>query len=125
MGKRVLLLNCAYHTNSVTDKTMQEIFTHLESLGSACEMINMREEEFRACINCRVCAQGEEEIPGECINRDRMNEIVTKIEHSDAYVIATPAKFYATARVFKCFLEDWLCFLTGHLAQKKLLLKKR
>lgn len=119
MAKKILLINCAYHTDSITDQMMSEVSTHIENSNSDYEMINIREQEFTACIKCRVCTQCNEDIPGECINQDKMNDIVNKIESSDGYVIASPAKFQATATFFKCFMERLIVYSYWPYGSKK------
>lgn len=124
MKKKVLLINCAYMKDSVTDRMMHEVYTHLQSMGVACEMLTMREESFTACINCRVCTQCSDALPGECVNHDTMNDIVHKIEESDAYVIATPAKFQTTSKVFKTFFNRLLVYSYWPFGAKEPLPKK-
>lgn len=124
MNKKVLLINCAYKKDSVTDQMMGEVHTHLNTLGVECEMLTMREESFTACINCRVCTQCSEALPGECVNQDTMNDIVHKIEESHAYVIATPAKFQTTSKVFKTFFNRLLVYSYWPFGAKDPLPKK-
>jgi len=119
MSKKILLINCAYHTDSITDQMMSEVSAHIASSGSNYEMLNIREQEFNACINCRVCTQCNGDIPGECVNKDRMNDIVNKIEQSDGYIIASPAKFQATATFFKCFMERLIVYSYWPYGTKK------
>ena len=124
MNKKVLLINCAYQKGTVTDQIMGEMFTNLQNLGVKCEMLTMREESFTACIHCRVCTQCSDALPGECVNQDTMNEIVHKIEAADAYVIATPAKFQTTSKVFKTFFNRLLVYSYWPFGAKEPLPKK-
>ena len=119
MVKKILLINCAHHTDSITDQMMCEISMHIANSGCNYEMLNIREQEFTACIKCRVCTQCDGELPGECINKDRMNDIVNKIEESDGYIIASPAKFQATATFFKCFMERLIVYSYWPYGTKK------
>ncbi len=110
MSKQILLINCAYRVGSIIDQMMQEVAINIQRSGYTYEMLNLREQEFSHCVNCRVCTQKDGENPGECINRDKMNDIVKLIEQSAGYVIASPAKFYATAKFFECFLSRLIVY---------------
>jgi len=107
---RVLAINGAYRDDGATDQLVAIIGRTLQQGGATVETVVLRERNIGFCLNCRACTQRPGEQPGECVLRDDMQELVQRIEASDAYVLASPTNAGSVTAVFKRFLERLIVY---------------
>ena len=101
----VLAINGAYRTDGATDQLLATVAQTLQRGGATVETVVLRDRDIAFCLNCRACMQRPGEQPGECVLRDDMQEIVTRIEACDALVLASPTNAGSATALFKCFME--------------------
>ncbi len=104
-NNRILVINGSYRDDGITDQAVEVAVQTLKTAGAQTEVINLREYPLEFCHNCRECTQQPGEAPGRCVIDDGLNELVDKIEASDAYILAAPTNFYTVTAVFKRFME--------------------
>lgn len=104
-GKRILAINGSYRRGGITDQAVDELLLQARRLGADVEHIHLRDYPIEFCRNCRECMQQPGDAPGQCVLGDGMAEIVQKIEHADALVLAAPTNFSAVTAIFKRFME--------------------
>ena len=104
-GKRILAINGSYRRDGITDQAVDELLLQARQLGADVEHIHLRDYPIEFCRNCRECMQQPGDAPGQCVLGDGMAEIVQKIEHADALVLAAPTNFSAVTALFKRFME--------------------
>jgi multimeric flavodoxin WrbA len=73
--------------------------------GAAVEVITLRDFPIEFCRNCRECTQTAGEAPGHCVQHDRMQELIDRIEAADGIILASPTNFSSVTAVFKRFME--------------------
>jgi multimeric flavodoxin WrbA len=102
---KVLAINGSYRKDGVTDQILDAFVRAAKVAGVEIEIIFLRDYPIEFCTNCRECTQQPGENPGRCIFQDGMTKLVDKIEHADAYILASPTNFYSVTAVYKRFME--------------------
>ncbi len=102
---RILVINGSYRDNGITDQLIETIVGELERAGAIVEIILLRNYPIEFCLNCRECTQKPGNLPGECVQDDAMRQLVSKIEESNAFILASPTNFGSVTALFQRFLE--------------------
>lgn len=131
---KVLVINGSYRDDGITDQAVEVAVEALKSAGAETEIINLRDYPIEFCLNCRECTQQPGSSPGRCVLDDGMQDLIDKIEASQAYVLASPTNFSSVTAIFKRFMERLVAyaywpwdkpypkFRKAGLAQKKAML---
>lgn len=102
---KVLAINGSYRNDGLTDQAVEALAESLEAAGAEVEIIILREYPIEFCLNCRDCTQMPGAAPGECVQQDKMQELIDKIERADSYILASPTNFGSVTAIFKRFME--------------------
>ncbi len=103
--KKILAINGSYRDDGITDQSVEALVRALESVGAEVEVILLRDYPIEFCLNCRECTQQPGDSPGQCVQRDGMDELINKIEQADGYILASPTNFGSVTAVSKRFME--------------------
>ncbi len=102
---RILAINGSYRVDGITDQALELMKTALEKRGVEVETLALRDFPIQFCLNCRECALHPGEQPGQCVQRDGMDELVSRIERADGFILASPTNFGTVTAQFKRFME--------------------
>lgn len=102
---RVLVINGSYRKAGVIDHYCEVIRHALVARGADVDCVTLRDADIEFCTNCRVCMQQPGVAPGPCIFHDAMDDIVARIEASDAFVLASPTNAGSVTALFKRMIE--------------------
>ena len=107
---QLLIVNGSYRENGAIDQATEVAVQVASEAGVAVEVIYLRDVPIEFCRNCRECTQEPGEVPGRCVQQDRMHELTEKIEAADAYILASPTNFYSVTALFKRFMERLIVY---------------
>lgn len=107
---KILVINGSYREGGVTDQVIDTMVDSLKVAKAEVETIFLRDYPIKFCLNCRECTQYPGNNPAECVLNDDMQELVNKIEKSDAYIFASPTNFGSVTAVFKRFMERLIVY---------------
>ncbi len=81
--------------------TMKEVF---EAKGIEFEMVTVGNQAIRGCIGCGACAKAQS---GRCeaFKDDIVNEVLEKLESSDAIILGSPVYYSGMNGTLKSFLD--------------------
>ena len=102
---KILVINASYRVGGITDQTVDIMIQAVETADVNVEVIRLREHPIKFCLNCRECTQRPGDAPGECVQKDGMQELIDKIEWADGYILASPTNFGSATALFKRFME--------------------
>ena len=102
---QLLAVNGSYRENGAIDQAVKLAVETASEAGVVIEVVHLRDFPIEFCRNCRQCTQMPGESPAECVQKDRMRELIEKIEAADGYILASPTNFYSVTAVFKRFME--------------------
>lgn len=106
----ILVIEGSYREGGFIEQVVALFKTEIEALGEEVEVVKLREYPIEFCLNCRECAQQPGDKPGHCVHNDAMQGLIEKIEHADAYILASPTNFGSVTAIFKRFMERLLCY---------------
>lgn len=101
MGKSILIISSSPRKSGNTDILCDRFAEGAVEAGNETETIYLREKNIGNCLACDSCKRN----GGECIRKDDMEEILTKIMASDAIVMATPVYFYTMNAQMKNLID--------------------
>ncbi len=96
---------------SNTDILLKEFLNGAQSQGAETETVYLKEKEIRFCVGCFTCWT---KIPGVCVFKDDMPELLEKVRSCDIIVYATPLYNYNMTAVMKAFQERLLPLMDPH-----------
>ena len=90
---KVLLINGSPHEKGCTYTALTLVADEIEKAGIETEIYQIPNVPVRGCVSCRMCKK---EMSGRCtFDGDAVNEILQKMESSDAIIIGSPV-YYAS-----------------------------
>ena len=102
---KILAINALYRASGITCQTVEAMIQAIETAGATVKVIHLREFHIKFCLNYRECTQRPGDAPGECVQKDGMQELTDKIEWAYDYILASPTNFGSGAALFKRFME--------------------
>jgi multimeric flavodoxin WrbA len=97
--------------NGNTEKLMNEALRTSEQANADTDMIRLADFDLKPCDGCRVCFRTK-----NCIIKDDVENIFSKIVESDGIIIGSPVYFYNVNAQTKIFI-DRVGYL--HIAREK------
>ncbi len=85
-----------------TDILMDELLHSIEEQGAKTEKIYLSSLNINPCRGCNTC-----EDTGKCIHDDDLDELVSRMRESDAWVFGSPVYFWGPTAQFKAFMDRW------------------
>lgn len=101
----VLVIAGSYRPEGLIDQAVTAAAAAARRAGARVDVIQLRDYPIAFCQNCRECTQRPGEAPGDCVQDDRMAELIGMIEAADAYILASPTNFHSVTALFKRFME--------------------
>lgn len=103
--KHLLAINGSYRPDGIIDQAVGAAVQAATSAGAHVEVVHLRDYPIEFCRNCRECTQQSGEAPETCVQNDRMQALIDKLEAADGYILAAPTNVYSVTAVFKRFME--------------------
>ena len=97
-----------------TDLLLEEMLKGAESRGAKIERIFLSDLDISDCRECRSC-----EATGNCVVRDEMQEIYSKLMEADYIVLASPIFFYGVTAQVKRMIDRCQAFWARKYILKK------
>lgn len=83
-----------------SDLLLKEMLRGAAETGALIEEIFLRELHFDPCVECGSCNE-----TGECVVRDDMHLIYSRLESADRIIIASPVFFYSVTAQLKAMID--------------------
>jgi len=97
---RILAIAGSPRRHGNSDALLAACTEAAEASGARVDLLVASEAGIGACSGCNGCSVG-----GECIVRDRMQDVYPRIEAADAIVVATPVYFATVPSVLKALYD--------------------
>jgi putative NADPH-quinone reductase len=97
--------------NGNTHFIVKEFSQGAKKAGSEVENVFLVEKEIRHCLGCFNCWI---KTPGKCIQKDDMEDLLTKFISSDIVVFATPLYVFNVTGIMKNFMDRLLPLSDPH-----------
>ena len=107
---KILVINGSYRANGITDQLIETMVQELKSAGAVVKTVPLRNYPIEFCLNCRECTQQPGSLPNTCVHDDAMRQLITSIEESDAFILASPTNFGSVTALYQRFLERLMVY---------------
>jgi multimeric flavodoxin WrbA len=88
--------------NGNTEILVDEVLNAAEENGAAVHKVVLSKLDIGPCRACDSCRK-----TGKCVQKDDMEDLVTKMKNSDVLVLGTPIYWWGPTAQFKAFLDRW------------------
>jgi multimeric flavodoxin WrbA len=102
---KLLGIVCSPRTNGNTEVLVKEALDTARNLGAETEMIKVSDLNITPCDGCESC-----DITGECKIEDDMQNIYTKLLHSDGILFGSPVYFWGVTAQAKTVIDRTFVF---------------
>ena len=102
---KLLGIVCSPRTNGNTEVLVKETLDTARNLGAETEMIKVSDLNITPCDGCESC-----DITGECKIEDDMQDIYTKLLHSDGIIFGSPVYFWGVTAQAKAVIDRTFVF---------------
>ena len=86
--------------NSNSNVLAERFMEGAKESGNEVELISLKTNRIAPCLGCNHC-----QIHGECIMKDKLNEILDKLIASDVLAFASPTYYYSISGTLKNFID--------------------
>jgi len=101
MGKNIVIISSTPRKNGNSDILCDEFMRGAVEAGHEVVKIRLSEKNIKYCTGCCSCIGK----PGACVQKDDMNEILTRILAADIMVLASPVYFRSFNGQMKTFID--------------------
>ncbi len=98
--KNVLLISSSPRRGGNSDTLCDQFMKGAAEAGHKVEKIFLGDKKIRYCTGCGVCND-----TGECVLKDDMNAVLTKMLAADVIVLATPVYYYSVCGQLKTMID--------------------
>ena len=109
---KVLLINGSPHKKNTTWRALDEVIRTLEAEGIETEVLNVPADTV-GCMGCNYCEKN-----GKCVRKDLVNEIASRLDEFDGFVVGTPTYYASPSGALISFLDRLFYSANSKLAQK-------
>jgi multimeric flavodoxin WrbA len=111
--KKVLLINGSPHEHGCTYTALKEMIDVFSANEVETELVYLGKQPIAGCIACGKCYES-----GRCIFKDKVNEIMDKIDEFDGIVLGSPVYYAGPAGQLCAFLDRLFYISKGRMAGK-------
>lgn len=97
---KALLINGSPHEHGCTFTALSEVESVLKKRGVETEMFWIGVKPIPGCIACGSCHK-----TGKCVQQDKVNEVIGRLDGIDAMVIGSPVYYAGPAGQLTAFLD--------------------
>jgi multimeric flavodoxin WrbA len=115
--KRVLGIIGSPRRGGNTEALVDEALMGAKEAGASVERVFLNRLTIGPCQACDRCA-----INGECIQRDDMDNLLSKMRRSHVWVLGTPIYWRGPTAQFKAFLDRWYGIRQTEFSEKRAIL---
>lgn len=97
---KIVVLAGSPHKKGTSNTLVEEFVRGAKESGKEVEIIDLAHTDIHPCMGCDACGMN-----GDCVQKDKGNEILNKILESDAIVFASPVYYYNVSSQLKMMID--------------------
>ncbi len=97
---KIIVLAGSPHANGTSNTLVNEFIRGAKDTGKEVEVIDLAYIDIHPCLGCDACGMN-----GDCVQKDKGNEILNKILASDALIFASPVYYYHVSSQLKMMID--------------------
>lgn len=101
---KVVGINGSPRLKGNTFQLIEMVFNAIEEENNTVqtEIIQLAQKKINSCLSCYKCFKNKD---NNCVQKDDLNEIYTKMVEADAIILGTPVYFGDATGKMRCFIE--------------------
>ena len=103
MSKKVLIISASPRKGGNSDILCDRFMQGAEEAGNTVEKVSLRDLKIGYCMACYGCRGTK-----KCVQKDDMEELLSKMIEADVLVLATPVYFYSMDGQLKTMIDRTL-----------------
>ena len=103
MSKRVLIISASPRKGGNSDILCDRFMQGAEEAGNTVEKVSLRDLKIGYCMACYGCRGTK-----KCVQKDDMEELLSRMIEADVLVLATPVYFYSMDGQLKTMIDRTL-----------------
>lgn len=111
---KIIVLASSPRKNGTSNTLVEKFALGALEAGKEVEVIDLARTSIHPCMGCDACG-----MDGDCIQKDKGNEILKKITESDAIIFASPVYYYNVSSQLKMMIDRFYA-RTMRITNKKL-----
>ena len=112
---KIVVLASSPHKKGTSNTLVSEFVRGAKESGKSVEVIDLAHTDIHPCMGCDACGMN-----GDCIQKDKGNEILNKIIEADAIIFASPVYYYNVSSQLKMMIDRFYA-KTMKITNRKLL----
>ena len=97
---KIVVLAGSPHKEGTSNTLVREFIRGAKEVGKEVEIIDLAHTDIHPCMGCDACGMN-----GDCVQKDKGNEILNKILDSYAIVFASPVYYYNVSSQLKMMID--------------------
>lgn len=98
----ILGINGSPRAGGNTEILLDVMLAGAEEAGATISSVKLRDLDVSPCRACDACKR-----TGKCIQKDDMQDLQSKMEGSDVWILGTPVYWWGPAAQLKAFIDRW------------------
>ncbi|MHA1576832.1 MAG: flavodoxin family protein [Candidatus Thorarchaeota archaeon] len=99
---KILGINGSPRSKGNTEIFLDAMLAGAEEAGATISSVKLRDLDVSPCRACDSCKR-----TGECIQKDDMQELLSKMEKSEVWILGTPVYYWGPTAQLKAFIDRW------------------
>ena len=97
----ILVISGSPRKNGNSEHLSESFCKGAQAAGHTVTTYHLSEITFSPCLGCESCHKNN----GNCIQKDRMKEILDQFDHTDLLVLVSPVYFFFLSAQIKAFID--------------------
>ena len=98
----ILGINGSPRAKGNTEILLDAMLAGAQEAGATVSSVKLRHLDVSPCRACDACKR-----TGECIQKDDMQELRSKMEKSEVWILGTPVYWWGASAQLKAFIDRW------------------
>ena len=98
----ILGINGSPRSGGNTEILLDAMLAGAQEAGATVSSVKLRHLDVSPCCACDACKR-----TGECIQKDDMQELKSKMEKSEVWILGTPVYWWGPTAQLKAFIDRW------------------
>ncbi len=114
---KILVVNGSPRKGGNTEVLLDAMISGAEEAGTTIASVELRSLTVSPCRACDACKK-----TGICVQKDDMQDLLSKMEGSDVWILGTPVYWWGPTAQLKAFIDRWYGISKDFFKNRKVVL---
>lgn len=98
----ILGINGSPRSGGNTEILLNAVLAGAKEAGASVSSVKLKDLDVSPCRACDACKR-----TGKCIQKDDMQDLLSKMEESEVWILGTPVYWWGATAQLKAFIDRW------------------